>query len=412
MAYGSWTLDPVKVPGVIREYPSGTVTKLTRNSNIGYTSRSGMITPGFGKVKRLGSKKSSSTDLPVNPFHFEKRVENAVTGNLTSKLILFPEYRTVYSGSALADIIPFSYNISNPEPETLDGFVSRAGQIILEKLKNQSVNLAQVFAERKMTADLIGSTAYRFAGAMLQLRRGDILGAARKLGTSVSRKARSRFISEYRKRNGGNAIADGWLELQYGWRPLLQDIYGSAEFLAKKQTHEIRGRVNSSQKRNCYETREIDSQTTLRTNFFFEVGESVWFQTSGAELASAKESGLTNPLSVAWEVLPWSFVVDWFIPVGGYINRLDATLGLSFQRGSLTIYQKGTLVQESLIDGSDGIHQYNGWATGDKTLVDVTRVKLEEFPGNQFPGFKNPYSFEHALNAIALLTQVFTTKKI
>jgi hypothetical protein len=30
-----------------------------------------------------------------------------------------------------------------------------------------------------------------------------------------------------------------------------------------------------------------------------------------------------DPLSVAWELLPWSFVVDWFIPIGSYLDLVN-----------------------------------------------------------------------------------------
>jgi hypothetical protein len=37
----------------------------------------------------------------------------------------------------------------------------------------------------------------------------------------------------------------------------------------------------------------------------------------------ARQLGLLDPLSVAWELLPWSFVIDWFIPIGAYLDVLN-----------------------------------------------------------------------------------------
>jgi hypothetical protein len=37
----------------------------------------------------------------------------------------------------------------------------------------------------------------------------------------------------------------------------------------------------------------------------------------------SRSLGLLDPLSVAWEILPWSFVVDWFYPVGTFLDNLS-----------------------------------------------------------------------------------------
>jgi len=42
-----------------------------------------------------------------------------------------------------------------------------------------------------------------------------------------------------------------------------------------------------------------------------------------------KRLGLLNPVAVLWEVVPLSFVVDWFIPIGTYLASLDAMAGVS-----------------------------------------------------------------------------------
>jgi hypothetical protein len=44
--------------------------------------------------------------------------------------------------------------------------------------------------------------------------------------------------------------------------------------------------------------------------------------------------GLLNPLSFAWEITPWSFVVDWLIPIGPVLSALTAPVGLNFISGS------------------------------------------------------------------------------
>lgn len=35
--------------------------------------------------------------------------------------------------------------------------------------------------------------------------------------------------------------------------------------------------------------------------------------------------GFTNPAAVLWEATPFSFVVDWFLPIGDYLKTLDGS---------------------------------------------------------------------------------------
>ena len=42
----------------------------------------------------------------------------------------------------------------------------------------------------------------------------------------------------------------------------------------------------------------------------------------------ANQLGLVNPASVAWELIPFSFLVDWFLPVGKFLESYTDTVGM------------------------------------------------------------------------------------
>jgi hypothetical protein len=46
-------------------------------------------------------------------------------------------------------------------------------------------------------------------------------------------------------------------------------------------------------------------------------------------LRAASEAGLTNPLSVAWEMTPFSWVADYFLKIGGFLSSFTALEGLT-----------------------------------------------------------------------------------
>lgn len=78
-------------------------------------------------------------------------------------------------------------------------------------------------------------------------------------------------------------------------------------------------------------------------------------------LTSASRLGITNLPYVLWDSVPLSFVADWVIPVGSYLNAWDALLGMKFKGAHVGIirsqevsfkrayYPKGDMLQVGTI---------------------------------------------------------------
>lgn len=397
---------------------NGGIPSVTSSTNVKLSvvaSRAGTVTSGYGKFSR--NRSSSVSFLPYNPFVFHKEVFTGANGTLLERDVASASNVSEWGcfSNALGGAVTVN-GVLEPTQDDIDSLKLQIDASLLNKLKQQTVNLALVFAERKRTADLIADTATKLAASLRSLKRGDIIGAARSLQTRVSKRKASKFRKVYRV-NREKAIADGWLQLQYGWKPLLSDIYGSAELLAKQQFQELSGRVVSIVKKEWDTTEESDylgRWTRLdRKNTRFDYSGRCRFVTSGAALASARNMGLTNPLSLAWELVPYSFVADWFIPVGPYLERLDATLGLSFQDGAYTRFTKGYCSMRLSSANRRASSRYYSEAlwtvsiTGQRQLIRCIREKMNTFPQNPPPGIKNPFSFTRATSAVALLIQLF-----
>jgi hypothetical protein len=149
---------------------------------------------------------------------------------------------------------------------------------------------------------------------------------------------------------------DYWLELQYGWKPLLSDVHGAISLLNDREKDADRGlvTVKSGIKSKDYFERNISDSTA---GFVFSTRKThkveykafirLDFVPSDAPLTqSLSQLGITNPLSLAWELLPWSFVADWFVPIGDYLSSLDATVGWEFKGGSYSC--KTTMVTKAV----------------------------------------------------------------
>lgn len=115
--------------------------------------------------------------------------------------------------------------------------------------------------------------------------------------------------------------------------------------------------------------------------------------------------GLLNPLAIGWELLPLSYILDWALPIGNWINGLDATLGLTFLRGvEVTKYN---VTQVSSIYPKTVGPFLKGSSSVTTRHSQYTRVVKSDFPPSEFPSFKNPLSVQHAINGLALLVTSF-----
>jgi len=66
-----------------------------------------------------------------------------------------------------------------------------------------------------------------------------------------------------------------------------------------------------------------------------ETQTKAWLEVeaSNTTLMRLEQFGLANPAALAWELIPFSFVADWFVGVGDYLNAQTALLGLTVVDG-------------------------------------------------------------------------------
>jgi len=319
---------------------------------------------------------------------------------------------------------PSVAGISDPFTQAQkDSLDSQVRLKLLTALKKQSVNVAQAFAERAQTRKLFATTAERIGWAGYYLSRGKFALAADALGAKVRKRAQRRYNKAYqsalkkeKSRLGQQeeALASGWLELQYGWRPLINDLYGSCEALADIQYGPESGVMTA--KRTLTHVYNDDFEITdyggtkisRRGSAKYSVKYTVHYGTSVPAVHTLVSLGITNPALIAWELMPYSFVVDWFIPIGSWLGTFDATLGLSFSKGCKTVFasRSGTVTARQF-----GVRQGdNRYFTDLQKIgqyVTCQRDVLTSFPNTGRPVFKNPLGVEHVANALALLTSTF-----
>lgn len=363
----------------------------------------GSNTPNYKSLKKR--------ELPVNSYVSYVTHQFPNTGSSTYSDYTVPTAPSFYTASETG--IPISA-ISDGQQERAEAH-TKASSAMLSALKDMKVNLAQAAAEAHQTANMFAVTARRITSSFVALRRGNFSKAVSYLGVGIKPTSFNRYKTLYEK-DPFRAAANAWLELQYGWKPLLDDVYGAAETIARERgdrplINTIRKTASVKRNHEAFSNNAgagytMTSSSRSAVNAMCSI--AITYEVRNDALRLASSIGLTDPALLAWELLPYSFVVDWFLPVGGWLERANATSGLLFHKGSCS---------ELVRIVSSESHQSSSFAWnfvsdsevggGHREDLIFERTVLGSFPANPLPQFKNPVSFGHLSNALALLTTAF-----
>lgn len=270
------------------------------------------------------------------------------------------------------------------------------------KFKSSDINLGVAFGERKETARLVGDTATRLAKTVRELKRGNLRKAMDTLG--LSRRQTKPSTTNAHK---------AWLELQYAWKPFLHDVYGAVDALAKRDKPDWITQGKGVQRINV--DRDIISGSgKSRCNVSvtgFELVSCIINATPTNDLQRSLSSlGVTNPALVGWELVPFSFVVDWFLPVGDFLDSLDALLGYEVVNGTLTTFKRAKFAMNGLSNtefDSAYKREFKASWSASKQSIYLNREVFKDAPFATFPRIKDPRSLGHMANGLSLLAAVF-----
>lgn len=209
--------------------------------------------------------------------------------------------------------------------------------------------------------------------------------------------------------------ANGWLEFAYGWQPLYYDIYGLAQAsLGNTYNQLTRIKAKSRQQFVVPFSRTIPGYLPVPARGKSEVTVAVTFGLSlklDFDAGSARFTSL-NPLGVAYELLPYSFVVDWFFDLGSYMQNMEAAArhGLSFRSGyrSVLVRWKSTCygyLRYAHKAGRNAIVTTES-GHGSRTRTQFSRAVLTAYPVPRYPSCKIDLGSRQLLSAASLLRQL------
>lgn len=115
-----------------------------------------------------------------------------------------------------------------------------------------------------------------------------------------------------------------WLEFRYGWRILLYDYENFVEFVEKVDD----GRKRFKNRAGRTETDTLSTVTHDRSQasngYSWDVNDLINYSYRGSIVADIEPPKLgLNPIRTAWELLTLSFVIDWFLNIGQWLETMS-----------------------------------------------------------------------------------------
>lgn len=221
------------------------------------------------------------------------------------------------------------------------------------------------------------------------------------------------FVHEFRGWRGViRGVAKARLQFAYGWKPLANDLYQAANESLRLVLNEIEsvkarcseGISHGSGDFTLWGAQGVNTRVIRNGQYRCELG--LKFKTKGHNV---DRWASLNPVSIAWELMPYSFVIDWMVNVGGYLRDLETSLlyNNSFVNGyhtqviafdatwhsvRKTVTVTSTTRETSTVD-----------ATATYRYRYLTRTLLTSYPAPRPPSFKADLGTGRLLNLAALI---------
>lgn len=213
---------------------------------------------------------------------------------------------------------------------------------------------------------------------------------------------RTAFMEKLRRRrnlvkDSDALLANAWLELQYGLGAAVQEVYNFAEVLDAGFSV---GRVTGRAKKQFV---DATKPTGLYGNFTTSIVDvrahvQATVRLSLSTVGTLEQFGVLNPASWAWELTPFSFVVDWFVNIGSFLRQFGDTAGLDFEHAFVSVKKSGTGQFTAVEPPPWGVwHSSQSYSVSLERTLGFPRVTLS---------WQKGLTFKRAINSVALIASI------
>lgn len=270
------------------------------------------------------------------------------------------------------------------------------------------------------TLRLIQDILSKIRGILLVYRYGSV----KKARSYYRRKARKGEVQRSLK-----SWAQVWLTARYGIRPLVYDLCNALEAL-RKYGAKNRIRFHASGTNEWVTTSAASQQMTYRTFWLYQL------QTTRTVKVQVRAGVLTEPMfesagvldliglgeviKAAWDLVPYSFVIDWFSNIGNVLVSY-APSGLAMPLTSWAVVTRMDTTERKVLSNSwqqlpvyAGSYSRTSWSGGygspAATNIVKTQYRLIEPHRVATPNLRVRLSVLNAVDLLALATRFMSMK--
>jgi len=194
-------------------------------------------------------------------------------------------------------------------------------------------------AEYRSSANMAARRLEQLARALRALRRRDGFTFYDELRMSLKaeevRKSRQAEVDW--KRKAAKDAAGLWLESWFGWLPLVNDIWSACNVLQQPPPF---GKFSARDGQTFHAVaantatfgNKADGKGGVRLQTLVRVDNpNVWL---------ANQLGLVNPALTAFQLMPWSWLLNWFVNLEQFLGSYTEWFGLELRNPSTTYFCK------------------------------------------------------------------------
>lgn len=250
----------------------------------------------------------------------------------------------LYTGTISADVL----QVSQPahltmSDDDIQSYVDKAVFDCASKVAESYVDMGQFVAEFKQTCRLFDETAAMAISLTRKLMAID--KSLFRRGYHWNYENGSRMIKDLAKRNlnkralsrNSKALGNLWLQYRYGLRPLLSEMQGAIDALtrvlsSRYSVHGVKLHYDSDSSSDVGNistslcpTGSVQSDVDRQLKLIAKAGCMYSFESRAFDHLTA--FGWNDLFKLGWELIPYSFVVDWIINVGDWLSHISPQSG-------------------------------------------------------------------------------------
>lgn len=390
------TRNQSTLKGFVTYLPVGAKDPVTKNIEVlqteGYTYdlKTHMLTPQF------------TTKIFPGYVPFTWLQPKAYTRVIRKKSITSATYEhpeavsdfNVGSGSLNSSLTDTSWVHTGVDP------IARAAAVLSfhSDLAGSKVDIMTTLVQTKSTLSTVANAGNDFL-AMFSASRDKKYA---QLNTILASRGKRKLSPKRQRKLNSLAPDKRWLELQYGWKPLIGDIRTALEEMANNKAKPVllvaRGIASYSPSRSNLSAEIISGLGTEKLKCYYLLKDD------GSLRKAAQWNLGSNLLLTAWELVPYSFVLDWFVPFGDLFTQVSSSKGLHFVSGTRTRWLNATSTFKSV----QRVSVSPVWVDIHRVIREETfymqRDVLTSTPFTYIPPISWDLSTTRFISAVALIT--------